>query len=158
MSDVLTRRRLLSALAAAGAGGIAGCGGGGGQAVGPTTSDPPTLTATPSYDGWVGDVPTYDRLDADRITVYTGVQGNGGYFAYEPVAVAITPGTEVVWRWTGRGGVHNVVGLDRDFRSELVGEEGHTYSYTFQEPGVVKYYCGPHRSRGMRGIILVREA
>lgn len=128
------------------------------DAVGPSTEPPPTVSDTPTYDGWVGDAPTYDRSEAATVTVFAGVAGNGGYYAFEPEAVAITPGTTVVWRWTGKGGRHNVVGLNRQFRSELSSEEDFTYSHTVHEPGVVKYYCGPHRSQGMRGVLDIRTA
>lgn len=136
---------------------LAGCAGDG-DTVGPTTETPPTLSDAPDYDGWVGDTPTYDRRDASSVTVYVGTQGRGGYYAFEPAAVAVTPGTTVTFRWTGRGGMHNVVGLDRDIRSELTAEQGHRFTHEVGDPGTVKYYCGPHRSRGMRGVLLVRES
>jgi halocyanin-like protein len=138
--------------------GITSTGGclGGPDDVGPSTESPPTVSEAPRYEGWVGDAPTYDRLDADTVTVFAGIEGNGGYYAFEPEAVAITPGTTVVWRWTGRGGRHNVVGLNRQFRSQLTNEEGFTYSHTAGPTGVVKYYCGPHRSQGMRGVLEIR--
>lgn len=127
------------------------------ESVGPTTDTPPTIQQPPTYDGWIDGAPTYDRLDAESVTVSTGVQGAGGHYAYEPAAVAVSPGTRIVWRWTGKGGLHNVVGLNRQFRSTLTSEEGHTFSHTVGDEGVVKYYCGPHRSRGMRGVLLVRS-
>lgn len=156
MQRRLTRRQLLTSIPVTASVVSAGCLTEP-DSVGPTTEVPPTIEQPPTYDGWIDGTPTYDRLGADTVTVFTGVQGAGGYFAFDPAAVAISPGTRVVWRWTGEGGLHNVVGLNRQFRSTLTSEEGHTFSHTVGEPGVVKYYCGPHRSRGMRGILLVRE-
>lgn len=150
-----SRRDVLAGLSGAAVAGLAGCGGSS-EDVGPTTEAPPTL-ADASAGGPVGDAPVYDHLADDSVTVFVGVRGNGGYYAYEPAAVAVTPGTELVFRWTGRGGLHNVVAPERDVQSELTGEEGHTFRYTVEETGRMEYFCGPHRSNGMYGVVLVRD-
>jgi halocyanin-like protein len=69
----------------------------------------------------------------------------------------VSPETTVVWEWTGEGGAHNVVAEDESFESELLSEYGETFEYTFSEPGTVRYYCGPHKSLGMKGAVVVAE-
>jgi halocyanin-like protein len=107
------------------------------------------LSDANQYDGSVTDM-----TGSDSVTVDVGAGSDG--FAFAPAAVRVSTGTEVTWEWTGEGGSHNVVAQDGgDFESELVGEEGHTFSQTFEETGVVTYYCNPHRGVGMKGAIVV---
>jgi halocyanin-like protein len=89
------------------------------------------------------------------VTVTVGAQGNGGYLAFDPAAVRVSSGTTVTWEWTGQGGSHNVVAEDGSFESELVAEEGHTFSHTFEESGAYRYYCQPHETLGMNGAVVV---
>jgi plastocyanin len=77
--------------------------------------------------------------------------------AYGPPAITVTPGTTVVWEWTGKGGGHNVVADDGTFGSELTKEAGHTFEQTFADPGLFRYFCTPHRDLGMRGGVRVRS-
>ncbi|MFB6140481.1 MAG: plastocyanin/azurin family copper-binding protein, partial [Halosimplex sp.] len=67
------------------------------------------------------------------------------------------PGTKVVWKWTGKGGQHNVTGEDHDFQSPLQGSEGDTYALKFDGQGVVKYACAPHKAAGMKGAVVVGD-
>ncbi|MFB6141722.1 MAG: halocyanin domain-containing protein [Halorientalis sp.] len=130
---------------------VGGDGGGGG-----------TATPVPAeYGDWFSNVGNYDGTTVDRrgqdsVTVTVGAQGNGGAFAFAPPAVRISPGTEVVWEWTGDGGQHNVVAEEgADFESQLTAEAGFTFSRTFEEPGVITYFCRPHRTLGMKGALVV---
>lgn len=93
-----------------------------------------------------------DRTDADEVRIDVG--SDGGY-GFAPAAVRVGSGTRIVWEWTGQGGAHNVVEEDDAFASELVTEGGHTFSRTFDAAATVKYYCAPHRNRGMRGVVVV---
>ncbi|WP_440988894.1 halocyanin domain-containing protein [Haloarchaeobius baliensis] len=123
-----------------------------------------TVTAQeqPTFDGWLDGVGNYDGVvdetGADSVTVQVGSQANGGAFGFSPPAVRVDPGTEVVWEWTGDGGVHNVLPQSGDWGSELVGDAGHTYSRTFEESQVVKYSCEPHEGMGMKGVVVVGDA
>jgi len=64
----------------------------------------------------------------------------------------------VVWEWTGQGGQHNVVAdSGADFESELADEEGATFEQTVEEDALVTYFCRPHDSVGMRGVVVVGE-
>jgi len=178
-----TRRAVLSAGALAIGGGLAGCttdedgdggdGGGdsdgGGDGSGVSVEDYPALdewlteteigAAADNYDGTID-----DRRGQGSLTVAVGAEGNGGNFAYDPPAVAVSTGTEVAWDWTGEGNPHNVEALpeeqigesDYEFSSgEAEGGSGVKYSRTLEESGVVLYHCEPHLSLGMKGAIVV---
>ncbi|OYR57939.1 halocyanin domain-containing protein [Halorubrum halodurans] len=139
----------------AGGDGEDGSGGDGGESGG---GDVDYLSEEPNYDGWFDGVSNYeatvDRTDADEVTVKVGA-ANG--LSFGPAAVAVTPGTTVVWEWTGEGGDHNVSHADGAFESETVGEAGHTFEHTFEESGVHPYVCTPHEAVGMKGAVTVRE-
>ncbi|MDS0260633.1 halocyanin domain-containing protein [Haloarcula sp. S1CR25-12] len=126
------------------------------------TPGPKGPPASPDYGGWFGDVSnfdgtTVDKTGSDSVEITVGAEGNNGAYAFDPPAVRVTPGTEVVWTWTGSGGGHNVVSdgdgpLDS---GELVSEQGTTYSHTFEEYGIYKYVCVPHKGLGMKGAVVV---
>jgi halocyanin-like protein len=118
--------------------------------------------AQTDFDGWLSNVGNYDGtvVDAtgqDEVTVEVGVQANGGAFGFGPAAVQVDPGTTVVWEWTGEGVPHNVVDDAGSFESELISEAGATYEQTFDDAGVVKYYCTPHQGVGMKGVVVVGD-
>jgi halocyanin-like protein len=123
-----------------------------------------TAQEEPDYGGWFSNVGNYDGTTVDRrgedsIEIAVGAEGNGGNFAFDPPAVIVNPGTEILWHWTGQGSTHNVVSdgdgpLDS---GDAVQAEGTTYSYTFEETGIFKYLCEPHASLGMKGAVVVRE-
>jgi len=121
-----------------------------------------TASAQASFDGWMSDVGNYsevaDATGQDEVAVSVGAEGNGGNFAFGPPAVQVDPGTTIVWEWTGEGGQHNVESEEgADFESELTAEAGFTFEQTFEEEGVVKYFCQPHRALGMKGVLVVGE-
>jgi len=172
----LTRRGFVGAMTAVTVG-LAGCTGGGGS--GGTDGDSsgsnstPTSTptsgsesnggdgSTPSFDGYLSETSNYDGVDdrtgQSEVTVDVGVEANGGYYDFGPAAIRISTGTTVVWKWTGQGSFHNVVAQDGSFESEQTDEAGFTFSQTFEEPGTVKYYCAPHETLGMKGVVVVEE-
>ncbi|MFB6143438.1 MAG: halocyanin domain-containing protein [Halorientalis sp.] len=137
-----------TAAIAAGAGTAAAAEEGGSGGGGGTPDLGGYLDGANNYDGTV-----VDKTGQDEVTIQVGA-GNG--LAFGPAAVHVDAGATVVWEWTGEGGAHNVVGENRDFRSgPPVGEAGHTYSRTFEQDGIVKYYCQPHRALGMLGVVVV---
>ena len=169
----LTRRTFVGGTIAI-ATGTAGCTGGGGAASGgggsnDETSDNGTqavdtdggsadtapsevedyLANTDNYDGVV------DETGSSEVTITVGTEANGGNFGFGPAAVRVSSGTTVVWEWNGLGSSHNVVAEDGSFESELVLEKGHTFSQTFEEPDIARYYCTPHRTMGMKGAVVV---
>ena len=75
-----------------------------------------------------------------------------------PPVLRVRTGTTVVWEWTGNGGGHNVAFDDSDIESDDVSiEQGRTFEHTFDAAGTYRYYCAPHHSLGMRGVIIVEE-
>jgi halocyanin-like protein len=114
------------------------------------------------YKGWLEGVPywggpgsTKDMTGKKKVTIKVGGNPNN-YLSFQPAAVHIDPGTTVVWKWTGKGGAHNVVGKQGGFKSgSPVATKGHTFKHTFKKNGVNNYYCQPHRSLGMKGSIAV---
>jgi halocyanin-like protein len=162
----VTRRTVLGGTVAVVAG-LAGCSGGGGGGSG---SDGDESTATPAGDGgsggsadaveeYLSDTGNYDGIvdetGTSEVIVTVGTEANGGNFGFGPAAVRVSTGTTVVWEWNGLGSSHNVVAEDGSFESELAAEEGYTFSQTFEEPGTVEYYCTPHRTVGMKGVVVV---
>lgn len=119
-----------------------------------------TAAAQSDYDGWLSDVGNYDGavVDAtgqDTVTIEVGVDGNDGTNAFGPPAVQVNPGTSIVWEWVA--GSHNVVDEAGNFESEITGESGFTFEYTPEETGVIKYFCSPHRTMGMKAVVDVIE-
>lgn len=151
----MTRRQFTTAAAAAGVLTLAGC-----LASGERPADAPMLPTEPEYGAWFDGVSTYhgtvDYRGREAVEIGVGTPGDMGYFTFAPVAVAVSPGTTVTWRWTGKGGGHDVVADNGAFASgELVSRADHVFSYTFDAPGVYKYFCTPHRAMGMRGAVFV---
>ncbi len=137
------RRELLVAVGVAG--GLAGC---------------VESTDGGAYDGYLSEANGFDepadRTGNDEVTVEVGAGQDG--LAFAPAAVQVTPGTTVVWEWTGKGGRHNVVAEDGAFQSPLYVGVGRTFSETFDEPDVVEYLCEPHETQGMLGVVEVLDA
>ncbi|QSG06604.1 Plastocyanin [Halapricum desulfuricans] len=115
----------------------------------------------PDYGGYLDSAngfggSTTDLRGQEEVTIAVGA-GSDGY-AFDPAAVWVDPGTTIVWEWTGAGGDHNVVGESVEFTSgDPVGEEGYTYEQTFEESGIVTYYCSPHENLGMLGAVAVGD-
>jgi len=114
---------------------------------------------TPGFDGWLSNVGNYDGVvdetGSDEVTIAVGASGNGGNFAFDPAAVRVSSGTTVVWEWTGQGAQHNVAAEGGGFESDMSAEEGHTFEHTFSEAGTYEYACTPHRTLGMKGVVVV---
>jgi plastocyanin len=79
--------------------------------------------------------------------------------AFDPDAARVAAGTEVTW--VNRGvNDHNVVPEDADAQwaidTEDFGPDG-SGSFTFDEPGVYRYYCSIHGTltAGMPGVLVV---
>jgi halocyanin-like protein len=155
-----SRRTVLSGLTALAVSGLAGCTGG--NRVTPSGTARPTVATESDFDGYLSTAANYDGSVADargeaEPTVLVGTAGNGGNRAYAPPALAVDPGTTVVWEWTGAGGAHNVVSESEAFESALVTESGHTFEQQFDDAGVYKYYCTPHLRNGMKGVVAVGD-
>ncbi|WP_176765209.1 halocyanin domain-containing protein [Halovenus aranensis] len=120
-----------------------------------------------AYGGYLSeaewDGTTADASGTDEVIVDVGAGMNG--YQFNPPAIYVEPGQTITWRWTGKGGAHNVVaeegGLDsrEAHDGSLVGEEGFTYEVEFDESmaGVHQYFCVPHKTLGMLGVVVVGE-
>lgn len=105
------------------------------------------------YDGTVD-----DQTGEDSVTIMNGAGDNN--VAFEQPLVRIDAGTEVTWEWTGLGGAHNVSPQEGDLEGYenpdgLIDEEGHTWSYTFEEAGSAMYQCDAHVAQGQIGAVIV---
>jgi len=182
-SSQCRRRRCIAALGSLALASLAGCSGGSSGTSDPTetagdgsdstateTSEPtatatpePTDTATqtssgPAYGDWFSNVPNFeetaDETGQSEVTIKVGAEGG---LVFSPPAINVSPGTTVIWKWTGKGGMHNVVGKSGGFESEFHSEAGATFEHTFSSTGTYKFYCAPHKARGMKGAVYVTE-
>lgn len=163
----------LGSLAAAGL--LAGCagddggdgdtpeaGGDSGDDAGATTGDDGSGAGYDKgpVDDYLSDVSNYDGAVVDEqgassVTVAVGTEGNGGNYAYSPAAVVVDAGTTVQFEWTGQGQQHNVVDEGGEFRSDTYVDSGVHFEYSFDSSGTFRYFCGPHKSFGMKGVVVV---
>jgi len=120
-------------------------------------AEPEPASTGRDFEGWFADVDNFegvvDRTGQDSVTVDVGTQANGGNYGFGPAAVRVSPGTTVTWEWVD--GVHDVKATDGSFKSRMTDEVGHTFSQTFDTPGVSTYVCTPHRPMGMKGAVVV---
>ncbi|MCL9817244.1 halocyanin domain-containing protein [Natronocalculus amylovorans] len=152
MDEPTTRRRVLLGTAGVATVALSGCMGG------DDGGNPDADLEEDTYGDWFASARGYegtvDQTGNSEVTVEVGTEGG---LAYTPAAVRVSTGTTVVWEWTGQGGLHNVVEEDDVFSSSNKGEEGATFTHTFDEPGVYRYVCTPHEHQGMVGAVDVVE-
>lgn len=121
----------------------------------------PPSTDYPKVDEWVVETSNWDgsiddQTDTDSTTVTAGASGNAGNFTFDPPALKVSTGTTVSWDWTGEGGGHNVAFEEADVpTSDIYAEPDVHFEYTFEETGIYRYSCEPHRALGMKGAIIV---
>lgn len=120
------------------------------------------VDAPAEIDDFLGDARLYEGTLADHTgedTVTVEVGGGPDGLAFDPPAIRVDAGTTVNWEWTGRGGVHNVESDDdsaTEFSSgDAVDDDGETFEFTFDDPGIQLYVCTPHVGVGMLGAIEV---
>ena len=119
----------------------------------------------PVFGSYVSSANLYseeDTLDArgqDEVSVAVGA--DDGY-AFDPATIWVSPGTTIVWEWTGQGNAHNVkaneglAGFDSGSAEE--GEDvTYEYEVTEEDAGITTYYCAPHESQGMKGGVAVGD-
>jgi plastocyanin/uncharacterized membrane protein YozB (DUF420 family) len=76
-------------------------------------------------------------------------------FAFQPQELTVPAGTTVVW--VTEVGHHTVWADDGVFQSDTL-RAGEQFEHTFEQPGVVQYYCDNHGDKGgkdMAGMITV---
>ena len=164
----MDRRRFVKITGVAAAAGVTGCIGGGGNGDdggdgenGEDGGDGNGGGGGGGADTTAGQDGNYsDMTGQSEVTVDVGAGSQG--FKFDPADITIDAGTTVRWVWTGRGSQHNVVEADGDqtiddpsFESELVAEEGHEFTHTFEEAGTYDYVCSVHTAQNMVGSVQV---
>jgi len=136
-------------------GGGAGSGGGGADAA----AEREYLPEEPDYGGWFANTDNYegtvDMRGRDEVRVTVGAEGNGGGFAFDPPAIAVDPGTDVIFEWVGDDGPHQVAAESGDYESPS--QEGGEWGLTVDGTGITKFACVHHGDAGMRGAVVVGD-
>ncbi len=79
--------------------------------------------------------------------------------SFSPASLTISAGTTVVWTWDPSAQNHNVAPAGSEpARSGNPVNGPHTYTYKFNTPGTIVYFCEVHGTAtgGMRGTIIVQ--
>jgi plastocyanin len=76
--------------------------------------------------------------------------------AFVPVEVHVLPGATVLW--TNSSPLAHTVTADDGMFDSLNMEAGQTFSWVFDAPGVYPYFCAPHKSLGMLGVVVVDDS
>ncbi len=123
-----------------------------------------TQSATAAIQGADGSPLTYTATATDGSGPPPGptiqVLGPGGGNRFEPNVVTITTGQTVIWSWPEGVLSHNVVPDDGNTPTTSGDpvDGPHTYSFTFNEVGIFRFYCVNHGGPGgvgMSGRVLV---
>ena len=72
---------------------------------------------------------------------------------FSPANAAVPVGATVVW--VNEGGAHNTQSEDGLWASEVSGDKGEHFEFTFDEAGEFGYFCMPHHGLGMAGTVRV---
>src|SRR5437660_12409879 len=82
--------------------------------------------------------------------------GNGGFF-FSPASVTINPGDTVRWTWSSSG--HSTTSGNPCTPNGLWDSgtlnQGAMFTHTFNSVGSFPYFCTPHCSLGMTGMVTV---
>lgn len=140
----MDRRRFLAAAGAAGSLGLAGCAGVLGS------------RSTPEFDVGMramAFVPAAIEISADETLVwYNNNDRPHTVTAYEDEIPAAAD-------FFASGGFDSTAAAVEGYENRLAGtvDPGETYEYTFEVPGTYRYFCIPHETGGMIGIVTVGE-
>lgn len=87
---------------------------------------------------------------------------DGDEFIFDPIGVAIEPGTTV--EWVLESGSHSSTAYEdripdgaEAWDSGTLSETGASFSHTFETEGTYDYFCTPHKTLGMVGRLVVGE-
>jgi plastocyanin len=168
------RRTLLRLSGLAAAGALAGCTSSGDTDTldgeeSPTPvsgTDTPGESAPPGADE-LGGLENLQSSAEIRATTLDSDQG-AGQFVFSPAVVWVEPGATV--SWSVEAGSHSATAYHSDndkphrvpegsstFDSGVLGAGG-SFEHTFETEGVYNYYCTPHESLGMVGLVIVGSA
>lgn len=75
---------------------------------------------------------------------------------FSPDQVTISPGTTV--RWVNGASIFHTITPDghSEWTRATMSQAGETFEQTFDEAGTFPYFCEPHQSQGMTGVITVQ--
>ena len=90
-----------------------------------------------------------DLTGEDSVTIEVGP---GGDLAYDPALASIDAGTSVTWEWKTTG--HTVTSSSTPGDTEFDADRDE-HTETFETPGNVLYFCGPHQGQGHLGALIV---
>ncbi len=81
-------------------------------------------------------------------------------WTFNPDVITIKAGDSVLWV-NDDDTTHKIVFEDDALggptkESPLKIRQGKEFSFTFKKAGVYKYYCVPHRSQDMKGVVIVK--
>jgi plastocyanin len=171
--------RAVSVGATGGLAGLSGCSAPGGN--GEETTEPEDEAGE---DGTTTETTTEDRTttEGDETEAGETTTGEGGgteqiqmitedsEYYYDPIGLFVEPGTTV--EWVNEAGSHSstaysegnggaeVTRIPDDaepWNSEILSEEGGTFSYTFEVEGTYDYFCIPHKTLAMVGRVVCGE-
>ncbi|WP_332897202.1 cupredoxin domain-containing protein [Haladaptatus sp. CMSO5] len=157
---------------------LAGCSGGGGEettTTATTTTSETTTETTTAQETTTTEATTTTSETTTEATTTTAEQtpvqsaititvGQGGNLRFSPTRASVKVGGEVTWTWDSSG--HNVRPRSQPDGANWEGtpggdgttySKGEEFSFTFDVPGTYEYYCAPHQSFGMEGILEVVE-
>jgi plastocyanin len=80
-----------------------------------------------------------------------GIEANIRQFSFQPNPLEVSTGTTVTWT-NQDGAQHSVTGANGEFDSGLF-TQGQAFSFTFDGPGTISYFCTRHPS--MQGTVTV---
>lgn len=100
-----------------------------------------------------------DATGESDVTVRTGGRedDDGQAHAFLPAAIRVDVGTTVTWEWAGDA-AHSVTHEGDAFDSGVRGGESETFSHTFEDAGIFRYYCAPHKALGQKGAVIVGQS
>jgi plastocyanin len=75
--------------------------------------------------------------------------------AFIPAEIHVAPGATVMWTNSSPLG-HTVTADDGSFDSGAL-DPGATFMTSFDSPGTYTYFCIPHKSAGMLGVVVVDD-
>ncbi|WP_128478136.1 plastocyanin/azurin family copper-binding protein [Halorussus pelagicus] len=137
--------------------GLAGCNAPSGDGAEGTTTET-TPAGTTAEDAAETDGTTTE--DGGPVQVAMISEGTNYYF--DPIGLFVEPGTTVEWvnqsgshsatayaEGTGSAEVTRIPDDAEPWNSEIITEQGGTFSHTFEVEGTYDYFCIPHKTLGM---------
>ena len=78
---------------------------------------------------------------------------DGNRMVFSQEVVHVSPGDTVTWVPTSRG--HNVEMVASPNKLKFKSRNSKEAKITFEKPGIYYYWCSPHKSMGMIGLVVV---